>query len=632
MVNFKGDTGHKAYGSGMRSVFDASTKNITQKDFNQNRQVKNLLAVKEKVLASNFIENNDPQICSNSYIPSLVNIPDELRHPSTSSHILSPGYKGDHGLKVSKFQTWQDKIGEYWDKPVVKLTISFLIGLTGIMAASALIKRAMAQKIGSKAKNFNEIKSLLDKQISENLDDVALNLKNIADKLIKTANQDMAGDTKKYQQLIDFSQQFKTAATQTKTGKMPDKIELLFANLKGHLNKYFTPDELSKLSPGLKQIAEQFKNSQQLPAFARNININSDINATILNAIQDPTNVKNVQAVFAVLGATAIAATGKRFTDGISEIWVKQKEATIQRDLQEAMIAIETRAFSGKNDLLRNMLADHATSLKDMANNNWKRNFSILKDFMDKQQNNPAISQTAIAFKGKNNDIFKTFNNFNNDETFKGDLTKQDRIKADSNNKKIMYTLLGVGGLLTVCTLYLVMRNLAKTVKVADALKQDVLKRTNFLSDDVIEILKKDTPFSVQDAVFGNPTKIGIASYVEGVTGFLYTYIMNKTPETLLAFLAIVGTTGGGYIGSRMLDAIKEVEVKRVNAETERRLQERLVEVELKNFMAKKNSLVRPLVKEYEHMIETNASNNQLNAQYNLILDELRNGPPFVYA
>lgn len=632
MINFNGETSHKTYGSGMRSMFDASTKNITQKDFNENRQVKNLLAVKERILASNFIENTDPPIACNSYVPSLVQIPDELKQQNISSNILSPGYNGDNSLKVSKFQTWQEKIEEYWDKPVVKLTTSFIIGLTGIILASTVLKRAMAQKIGSKAKNFNEIKDLLDKQISQNLDDVAINLEKIADKLIKTANQDLAGNTQKYQQLIDYSQQFKTAAAQTKTGKIPEKVQLLFANLKGHLNKYFTPDELSKLSPGLKEIAEQFKNSQQLPAFARNININSDIHATIINAIQDPTNVKNVQAVFAVLGATVVGATGKLFTDGISEIWVKQKEASIQRDLQEAMIAIETRAFSGKNDILRNMLANHATSLKEMANNNWKKNFTVLKDFMDKQQNNTENIQSAISFKGSNNDVFNTFKTFNYNETFKGDLSNAERVKTESKDKKIMYTLLGVGGLLTAGTLYLVMRNLAKTVKAADILKKEVLQRTNFFSDDVIEIMKKDTPFSIQDAVFGNPTKIGIASYVEGVTGFLYTYIMNKTPETLLAFLAIVGTTGGGYVGSKMLEAIKEVEVKRVNAETERRLQERLVEVELKNFMAKKNSLVRPLVKEYEHMIETNASNNQLNTQYNHILDELKNGPPFIYA
>ena len=143
----------------------------------------------------------------------------------------------------------------------------------------------MAQKIGSKVKNFNEIKTQLDKQISENLDDVSKNLEKIAEKLIDTANQDVAGNTKKYQQLVEFSQQFKAAASQTKAGKMPEKLELLFATLKSHLKTFYSNKELKVLSPELRIIAEQFKSAQQLPAFARNININNDLHATIINAI-----------------------------------------------------------------------------------------------------------------------------------------------------------------------------------------------------------------------------------------------------------------------------------------------------------------------------------------------------------
>ncbi|MGD9580193.1 MAG: hypothetical protein AB7V50_02370, partial [Vampirovibrionia bacterium] len=500
MVSFRGDNTHKAYGTGMRSMFDASTKNISQKDFNQSRQVKNLLAVKEKLIASNFIENTEPEIACNSYVPSLVKLPEELRQAKTPSHVLLPSYDGDKGLKMSGFHNWQETINEYWQKPVVKLTVSILIGLTGILTASTLLKRAMAQKIGSKAANFSEVKTLLDTQISKNLDEVGTLLEKIAQKLIHTANQDLAGNTKKYQELIDYSQQLKQAANLTKAGNMPKNIELLFANLKSHINSNFSPEELAKLSPALKKVAEQFQSSQQLPAFARNININDDIHATIINAIQDPTNVKNVQAVFAVLGATAIAATGKRFVDGISEIWVKQKEANIQRDLQEAMIEIETRAFSGKNDILRNMIANHATSLKEMANDDWKRNFKVLKNFMDNQQD---TTPTNINFTGNKDDVFKNFRTYNHFESFKGDTTKQERDKEEAKNKKVMYTLLGVGGVLTACTLYLVMKNLAKTVKAADTLQQEVIKRTNFFSDDVLQILKKDTPFSVQDAVFG---------------------------------------------------------------------------------------------------------------------------------
>ena len=626
MTTFLGDTSNRTHGSNMRSIFDSSTKNITQKNYNENRQVKNLLAIKEKVLASNFIENKDVEISSDSYVPSLIKIPNELRDDEYSNAIC-PEYEGDN-LSISKFQQWQDSLKKLWDKPIVKLSVSFLAGLIGIVAASAFIKRSMAQKIGSKLKNFNEIKTQLDTQISNNLDDVAKHLEKIADKLIHTANQDLAGNTQKYQQLVEFSQQFKAAANQTRTGKMPDKLELLFVTLKDHLKTLYSNKELKALTPELRKVAEQFKTSQQLPAFARNININNDLHATIINAIQDPTNVKNTQALFAVLGISSLGAIGKRFVDGLCEIWVRQKEANIQRDLQEAMIAIETRAFSGKNHILRNMIADKAKNLKDMADNNWKRNYQILRNFMDNQQNLNNKTATGISFTGS--EVFNNFHEFN--ESFRGDLERVKREKEDSKNKKVLFALLGIGGLLTVAGLYVVLKNIAKTAKLADAAKEEVIKRTKFMSDDVIEILQKDTPFSLQDAVFGNPTKIGIASYVEGVTGFLYTFIMNKTPETLLAFFSIVGATGGGYVGTKLLDSIKDVEVKRVNAETERRLQERLVEVELKNFMAKKNSLIKPLVDEYKVMVKRNEPNTALNRQYNMILDELKNGPPFIYA
>ncbi|MEW5818585.1 MAG: hypothetical protein AB1782_00205 [Cyanobacteriota bacterium] len=627
MITFRGGLDpSNTHGSGMHSLFNASTRNITQKNFNDSRQVKNILAIKEKVLASNFIENPDAEIQSSSYIPSLVKIPAEIKIEEMP-HVLSQQYIGIDS-NVSKFQSWQDTLKYYWDKPIVKLSVSFGLGLLGIVTASHFIKRAMAQKIGSKAKNFNEIKSLLDKQISENLDDVAISLEKIANKLLNTANQDMAGNTKLYQQMIDFSNQFKSAAASTKAGKLPGNLEYLFASLKSHFKKCFSSDDISKLSPQLKKIAEQFQGSQQLPAFARNININDDLHATIINAIQDPTNVKNVQAVMAVLGITTVGAVGKRFVDGVCDIVVKQKEADISRDLQEAMISIETRAFSGKNNILRRMIAENAQKLKDMADNNWQNNYQLLQEFMKTQPQTINTIKNPISFTS-NNGVFDQFNNFN--KAFHG-LNNSSEKKSGDNNKKMLYVLMAAGGLLTVGVLYIVLRNIAKTVKMADTLKKDVLKRTQFLPDEIIEIMKKDTPFSIQDAVFGNPTKIGLASYVEGVTGFLYTYIMNKTPETLLAFLAIVGATGGGYLGSKMLDAAKDIQVKRVNAETERRLQERLVEVELKNFIAKKNSLITPLINEYEKMVREKTNKTELNKQYNLILDELRNGPPFIYA
>lgn len=622
MINFRGNLDNKIHGNGMHSIFNAPTKNITSKDFNENRQVKNVLAVKEKVLASNFIENKEPEIASNSYIPSNVCVPSELQNTNCNK-ALSNSYQGED-KKVSNFHSVQEKIKKQWDKPVVKLTTSFVLGLGGILLASNILTRALAQKIGSKAKNFSELKNLLDKQISQNLDDVAVNLENIAGKLVKTANQDLGGDTFKYQQLIEFSQKFKDAASKTKGGNLPENIELLFASLKSHLNNSYSAEELAKLSPQLKKVADQFKNSQQLPPFARNININDDVSATIVNAIQDPTNVKNVQAVLAVLGITTVGAVGKRFADGLCDIWVRQKESYIQRDLQEAMIAVETKAFSGKNHILRNMLAENAKNLKEMVDSDEQKNYKLLKSFVDEHN---SAKTTSVSFAGSN--VFAGF-----DSSIKGcESNNIDKPKDKTNkDKKVLGAMLTIGGLLAALVLYAVLKNAGKTAKVADKLKKEVVQRVKFMPDELKEVIKMDTPFSLQDAVFGNPTKIGIASYVEGVTGFLYTYIMNKTPETFLAFMAIVGTTVGGYVGAKLLDSVKDVQVKRVNAETERKLQERLVQVELKNFIAKKNSLINPLVTEYKGMVKNNAPGNELNKQYNMILDEIKNGPPFIYA
>ena len=123
MTAFNGDISNKTHGSNMRSIFDSSTKNITKKNYNENRQVKNLLAIKEKVLASNFIENKDVEIISDSYVPSLVKIPNELKS-NENNEAICPHYEGDN-LSISKFQQWQDTLKKFWDKPVVKLSVSF---------------------------------------------------------------------------------------------------------------------------------------------------------------------------------------------------------------------------------------------------------------------------------------------------------------------------------------------------------------------------------------------------------------------------------------------------------------------------------------------------------------------------
>ena len=62
-------------------------------------------------------------------------------------------------------------------------------------------------------------------------------------------------------------------------------------------------------------------------------------------------------------------------------------------------------------------------------------------------------------------------------------------------------------------------------------------------------------------------------------------------PQFKHLFLGITGVTAVAYGGKLAGDAIKEVQVKKINAETELELQNRLVSTELRNFKSKKMRL-----------------------------------------
>ena len=87
------------------------------------------------------------------------------------------------------------------------------------------------------------------------------------------------------------------------------------------------------------------------------------------------------------------------------------------------------------------------------------------------------------------------------------------------------------------------------------------------------------------------------------------------------------------YGGKLAGDAIKEVQVKKINAETELELQKRLVSTELRNFKSKKDSAIKPLVEEFYRQVDGgNRSKEELKTMAENILFEVKNGPPFVYS
>ena len=79
-------------------------------------------------------------------------------------------------------------------------------------------------------------------------------------------------------------------------------------------------------------------------------------------------------------------------------------------------------------------------------------------------------------------------------------------------------------------------------------------------------------------------------------------------------------------------DAVKEVQVKKYNAQTEISLQKRLVSTELRNFKSKKDAAIQPLVDEFYKQVDEGKSKEQLKTMAENILLEIKNGPPYVYS
>ena len=123
-------------------------------------------------------------------------------------------------------------------------------------------------------------------------------------------------------------------------------------------------------------------------------------------------------------------------------------------------------------------------------------------------------------------------------------------------------------------------------------------------------------------------------SFVNEYLAFFYNWLLDTSnPQFMHLFFGIAGVSALSYGGKLAGDAIKEVQVKKINAETELELQKRLVSTELRNFKSKKDSAIKPLVEEFYRQVDGgNRSKEELKTMAENILFEVKNGPPFVYS
>ena len=169
---------------------------------------------------------------------------------------------------------------------------------------------------------------------------------------------------------------------------------------------------------------------------------------------------------------------------------------------------------------------------------------------------------------------------------------------------------------------------------------EQFVKKLNIPENEKKEFIKhlNDSMYQATEKV--NPmiggsgrNKITYFSHVNDYLSFFYDWLMNpKNPQFKNLFFGIAGVSALAYGGKVAGEAVKDVQVKKYNAETELNLQKRLVSTELRNFKAKKESAIEPLCDEFYLQKENGKSKEELKIIADNILFEIKNGPPFVYS
>ena len=378
-----------------------------------------------------------------------------------------------------------------------------------------------------------------------------------------------------------------------------------------------------------------------LPEIPKNVAINNEPHFVTYLMIRDP-NMRNVLGALGVFVLSAIGLAGKNFVDGIKEIWVRKKQADVQRDLQEKLIEVETRSFSGKMQILRNILSEKAAQLDSIMN---KENF------------------------GNENTTFKKFISFKHQSEYK----EKDN---SSKNKLLSYIAVGSVSALITGLGFAAFRNVQKTAGIyekyaasmelkikelidnqkdwsceqLDKVKKicvsmnfsapkikNILKDAKNLPKGFVEEVIKETEKVTQEgaeAIAGKPgTKPSLYSHTNDDRAHLYNMIVNwENPLLKILFAGLSTVTAVGYAGTAAIEGIKEVQVIKENAKTELDLQNRLVNVELNNFESKKRSVIEPMIEEFRIQKMNGKDRNELKTRAENILYEIKNGPPFVYS
>lgn len=376
-----------------------------------------------------------------------------------------------------------------------------------------------------------------------------------------------------------------------------------------------------------------------LPGLTRNHCINDEIHQSIFSMIQSP-NRKTILASIGVITLGSTGFMGKIFIDGLKEVWVKKKEADIQKNLQENLIEVETQSFSGKIQIIRSMLSSKA------------KIFSSELAFQGKKKETETKNNNLLWFGGLTLlailglGYFSARNIRKSDEFIRNGIkntkTGIDNVINEFNSGKPLNNLQGHNGeILSGKEAYkLLIENMLESIYARPEDVEKAVRKLNLPEAEKSEFIKHLNDSMNQATEKVSPmmggtgrNKITYFSHVNDYLSFFYDWLMNpKNPQFKNLFFGIAGISALAYGGKAAAEAVKEVQVKKYNADIELNLQKRLVSTELRNFKAKKESAIEPLCEEFMKQKSEGKSKEELKIIADNILFEIKNGPPFVYS
>lgn len=382
------------------------------------------------------------------------------------------------------------------------------------------------------------------------------------------------------------------------------------------------------------------KSTQKLPSLTRNLAINEETHQAIYQMVQC-TNQKTILAGMGVLTISAMGFMGKMFIDGFKDVWVKKREADIQKNLQENLIAVETQSFSGKIKIIRSVLADKAREFSEYLCSQPKSQPAFegsniqskeAKADTKKVENLKYFTLGAITLGAIISLGYLSLKNLRKSKVYLEDYIKISKNKiseivnqSNKNTKEVdKINLKNILQAIGADTRY-INDELSK-------LNWDEAEKKQFINDTSFNIEKSAAQAEVTFGGDGTP-KPTFYSHVNDYRAFFYNWILDTSnPLFRNLFLGITGVTALSYGGKALGEAVKDVQVKKINAQTELELQQRLVATELRNFKAKKDAAINPLCEEFYVQLKKGKPKEELKVIAENILFEVKNGPPFVYS